>query len=88
MHSSEGISYIEKKEITRNADIVDTYKVYIGKINPDRGGVNNAADGMMNVTTKVSTIGPNEIITETYLLLHKKTPTYQVLEYFNLTQKH
>ncbi len=58
-------------EITRNADIVDTYKVYIGKINPDRGGVNNAADGMMNVTTKVSTIGPNEIITETYLLLHK-----------------
>ncbi len=71
LHSSEGVSYIEKKEITRNADIVDTYKVYIGKINPDRGGVNNAADGMMNVTTKVSTIGPNEIITETYLLLHK-----------------
>lgn len=71
LHSSEGISYIERKEITRNADIVDTYKVYIGKINPDRGGVNNAVDGMMNVTTKVNTIGPNEIITETYLLLHK-----------------
>ena len=71
LHSSDGVSYIEKMEITRNADIVDTYKVYIGKINPDRGGVNNAADGMMNVTTKVSTIGPNEIITETYLLLHK-----------------
>lgn len=31
--------------------------------------VNNAADGMMNVITKVHYIGPNEIITETYLLL-------------------
>ena len=73
LHSSDGISYIEKDEITRNIDILNTYKVYIGKINPDRGGVNNAADGMMNVTTKVNIIGPNEIITETYLLLNKFT---------------
>ena len=71
LHSSDGISYITKEEITRNADILNTYKVYIGKINPDRGGVNNATDGMMNVTTKVNIIGPNEIITETYLLLNK-----------------
>jgi site-specific DNA-methyltransferase (adenine-specific) len=71
LHSSDGISYIEKDEITRNIEILNTYKVYIGKINPDRGGVNNASDGMMNVTTKVNIIGPNEIITETYLLLNK-----------------
>lgn len=71
LHSSDGISYIEKDEITRNKEILNTYKVYIGKINPDRGGVNNASDGMMNVTTKVNIIGPNEIITETYLLLNK-----------------
>lgn len=70
LHSSEGVSFIDKKEITRNSKIIDTYKVYIGKINPDRGGVNNASDGMMNVTTKVNIIGPNEIITETYLLLN------------------
>lgn len=69
LHSSDGVSYIEKEEITRNVEILNTYKVYIGKINPDRGGVNNASDGMMNVTTKVNIIGPNEIITETYLLL-------------------
>ncbi len=71
LHSSDGISYIDKSEITRNIELLDTYKVYIGKINPDRGGVNNAADGMMNVTTKVNIIGPNEIITETYLLLNR-----------------
>ncbi|MBQ0123621.1 MAG: Eco57I restriction-modification methylase domain-containing protein [Bacteroidales bacterium] len=69
LHSSEGISYIKMEDITRNADLLGRYKVYIGKINPDRGGVNNAADGKMNVTTKINIIGPNEIITETYLLL-------------------
>ena len=71
LYSSEGVSYISKDEITRNVNILDTYKVFIGKINPDRGGVNNATDGMMNVTTKVNIIGPNEILTETYLLLNK-----------------
>ena len=69
LYSSEGISYVDKSLVTRNADLIPKWKVYIGKINPDRGGVNNASDGMMNVTTKVHVIGPNEIITETYLLL-------------------
>lgn len=69
LYSSDGVSYVQRSAITRNSDLIDFYKVYIGKINPDRGGVNNAVDGMMNVTTKVHVIGPNEIITETYLLL-------------------
>ena len=57
LYSSDGVSYISIDEITRNVEILGTYKVYIGKINPDRGGVNNATDGMMNVTTKVNIIG-------------------------------
>lgn len=69
LYTSEGVSYIDSSMVTRNADLIPYWKVYIGKINPDRGGVNNAADGMMNVTTKVHLIGPNEIISETYLLL-------------------
>ena len=69
LYSSEGVSYVDPDVVTRNADLIPKWKVYIGKINPDRGGVNNASDGMMNVTTKVHVIGPNEIITETYLLL-------------------
>ena len=69
LYTSEGVSYIDSSMVTRNADLIPYWKVYIGKINPDRGGVNNATDGMMNVTTKVHLIGPNEIISETYLLL-------------------
>ncbi len=69
LYSSDGVSYIKRNEILRNEHLLNHWKVYIGKINPDRGGVNNASDGKMNVTTKVNIIGPNEIITETYLLL-------------------
>jgi len=67
--SSAGISYVSKDSVTRNEGLIPKFKVYIGKINPDRGGVNNAADKKSNVTTKVNVIKPGEIITETYLLL-------------------
>ena len=50
-------------------EVEDDYKVIIGKVNPDRGGVNNASDGKMNVITKVRILKPNEVMTETYLLL-------------------
>jgi len=67
--SSAGIGYVSKKDVIKNQDIIGQYKVMIGKVNPDRGGVNNASDGKMNVTTKVKIVKPNEIFTETYLLL-------------------
>ena len=67
--SSAGISYVSDDSVTRNKHLISKFKVYIGKINPDRGGVNNAADKKSNVTTKVNVIKPGEIITETYLLL-------------------
>ena len=41
----------------------------VGTLNPDRGGVNNASDGKMSVTTKVRIIEPNEVVTETYIVV-------------------
>jgi len=69
LYSSGGIGYVSADSVTKNKDIVSKYKVYIGKVNPDRGGVNNAKDGKMNVITKINVISPFELITETYLLL-------------------
>ena len=68
LHSSNGIGYIREEEVTKNMDLIDYYKVYIGLLDPDRAGVNNATGGR-NVITKVRTIGPKEVITETYLML-------------------
>ena len=69
LHSSDGVGYVTRQAILKNADLLDNYKVIIGKVNPDRGGVNNASDGKMNVITKVRILEPNEVMTETYLLL-------------------
>lgn len=67
--SSDGRGYVKQADIKKNGNILDHYKIIIGKVNPDRGGVNNASDGKMNVTTKVNIVNPNEVFTETYLLL-------------------
>jgi len=67
--SSAGISFVKQDTVIKNKHLIDKFKVIIGKINPDRGGVNNASDGKMNVITKVRILKPSEIITETYLLL-------------------
>ena len=57
-------------KITKNVEILNNYKISIGTLNPDRGGVNNASDGKMNVTTKVRLILPNEVVTETYIIVN------------------
>lgn len=67
--SSNGVTYVSQEEITRNLDLVGKYKISVGTLNPDRGGVNNAKDGMMNVTTKVRILNPNEVVTETYIIV-------------------
>ena len=68
--SSAGKSYLTKQEITKNKSLIDKYKVSIGQLNPDRGGVNNASDGKMNVITKINIYKPKEVMTATYLLLN------------------
>lgn len=67
--SSAGKSFISKDEIKTNRDIINKYKVWIGQLNPDRGGVNNARDGKVNVTTKICVSDPGEVTTASYLVL-------------------
>lgn len=66
--SSAGEGYIEKSVVTKNEELIDNYKVCVGYLNPDRAGVNNAADGMVNVTTKVRLLDKNTVVTETYII--------------------
>jgi site-specific DNA-methyltransferase (adenine-specific) len=66
--SSGGEGYIEFDSITKNQELINQYKVCIGYLNPDRAGVNNAADGMVNVTTKVRLLDRNTVVTETYII--------------------
>jgi len=66
--SSFGFGYINRNDVTKNADLIDKYKVMCGYLNPDRAGVNNSVDGN-NVTTKLTILQPGEVVTETYIIL-------------------
>lgn len=66
--SSAGKGYIPRESVVKNIAAIDKYKVCIGYLNPDRAGVNNASDGMMNVTTKVRILDKGEVVTETYII--------------------
>lgn len=67
--SSAGIGYVARHNVVKNREAVGKFKVMIGKINPDRGGVNNTSDGKMNVNTKIRVVEPDVVFTETYLML-------------------
>lgn len=80
--SSGGKGYIRKDEITKNADLINKWKIYVGYLNPDRAGVNNSTTGS-NVTTKINILKPGEVITESYIVLgcfdtHKIAKNYSL----------
>ena len=66
--SSKGTGYINRSDVKKNSKLINQYKVFVGYLNPDRAGVNNAADCMSNVITKIRFAGPNEVVTETYIV--------------------
>ena len=65
--SSKGRSFIQREK-ANNQKLVGQYKVMIGQLNPDRGGVSNTSGGS-NVTTKVTVLEPDEVTTATYIIL-------------------
>ncbi|HAU1457916.1 TPA: restriction endonuclease [Legionella pneumophila] len=81
--SSAGQGYIERSEVLKNQEIIDRFKVYIGYLNPDRAGVNNASDGMINVTTKIKILKKNEVVTETYIVPYTNSNLDMVLNCAN-----
>jgi site-specific DNA-methyltransferase (adenine-specific) len=81
--SSAGEGYIERNLVKKNQELIDHFKVCIGYLNPDRAGVNNAADGMVNVTTKVRLLEKNTVVTETYIIPYSSSDYNKVVNCTN-----
>lgn len=82
--TSEGKTYIDSINIIKNKQELHKYKVCFGKINPDRGGVNGNAVNY-NVINKPFIAMPNEIISESYLLIetfNDKQSAINCLQFF------
>ena len=68
--SSGGEGYVTLSDVKKNQDLIDKYKVIIGKIVPSNGEVDtNPKDGY-RVTTNSRILNPGVIHTESYLLLY------------------
>jgi len=65
--SYNSISYINKSELEKGIAIIDKYKVITGKVNPDRGGVNN--NSASNVINKPKVLKPNQVCTFSYMVV-------------------
>lgn len=67
--SSDGVSYVHRDDIQKNQEFIDKYKVTIGKIVPNNGEVGADPKKGYKAITKSRVLLPNEINTESYLLL-------------------
>lgn len=65
--SSKGFSYIKRSDVKKNADIIDSYKVLIGRLVPSNGELDVDPANGYKVITDTQIIGPGQINTETYL---------------------
>lgn len=67
--SSGGIGYVSIKEIVKNLDTIDKFKVTIGKVVPSNGEVDVTPEMGYRVITTPKIYGPKEVFTESYMLL-------------------
>lgn len=65
--TSKGFQYIPRSSVTKNADIIDSYKVLIGRLVPSNGELDVDPKDGYKVITDTRIIGPGQINTETYL---------------------
>ena len=65
--TSVGTQYVSRKDVTKNTDIIDSYKILIGRLVPSNGELDVDPKDGYKVITDTRLIGPGQINTETYL---------------------
>lgn len=68
LHSSVGIGYVRESQVLQGKDLIPLYKVIIGKALSGHIGETDK-DGMVKVLATVRKLLPNEVCTETYLVV-------------------
>ena len=68
LYSSEGISYINRDDITQCEDIIDKYKIMTSKLLAEHAGEPDRS-GRYRVLSRTEIIRPNTACTESYLIL-------------------
>lgn len=83
LHSSEGISYIEKTKVTTGFDYINKYKIMISKVTSEHAGEPDK-NGQYKVLSTTKMINPDEVCTFSYFLAgvsSDKKETENILSY-------
>lgn len=65
--TSKGFQYVSNSEVVKNRDIINAYKILIGRLVPSNGELDVDPKDGYKVITDTRIIGPGQINTETYL---------------------
>ena len=66
---SQGIGYVKLSEVTKNADLVDKYKIIVGRLVPSNGELDVKPGEGYRVMTNTRILGPGEINSESYITI-------------------
>jgi hypothetical protein len=65
--TSEGWGYVNRSEVCKSIDLIDSYKIIVGRFVPSNGEMNVKPGEGYRVITSPKILGPQEINTETYI---------------------
>jgi site-specific DNA-methyltransferase (adenine-specific) len=69
LHSSEGVSYISRSEVSSGLDLIDVYKVLVSKTSSEHAG-EPGSDGRYRVlTSSIKVLEPGEVCTHSYFVI-------------------
>ena len=69
LFSSEGLSYMDKNDVTKGFETIEKYKVMVSKMGAEHAG-EPGKDGMFRVlTTTMRVLLPNEVCTHSYFVI-------------------
>lgn len=87
LKSSAGLGYIDRKLVTKNTELIDKYKIMIGKVVPANGEVTIDPNLGYNVITNPRILNPGTVCTESYLVIgafDNELEAYNFADYMRL----
>ena len=66
--TSKGNTFTDRSNIKNNIDIIDKFKVIVTAATSEHAG-QSSQDGIRKVFARISILGPNEVCTQTYLVI-------------------
>ena len=67
---SDGVGYVERDAVTKNAELIDWYKIIVGRFVPSNGEIDVKPGQGFRVTTTPRILNAGEVCTETYIVVN------------------